>query len=104
MSRASLGAAGERFAALWLANQGLVELGRNVPVAGGEIDLIMSDNGRRVAVEVRSVSTGDDPIDAVDTVKRTHVARIAARAGLSRVDLVGVGFRPWGVEIHWVPG
>ena len=99
-----MGAAGERFAALWLADQGLVELGSNVSVAGGEIDLIMSDHGRRVAVEVRSVSTGDDPIDAVDPVKRAHVARIAARAGMSRVDLVGVGFRPWGVEIHWVPG
>lgn len=99
-----MGAAGERFAALWLAGRGLIELGHNVAVAGGEIDLVMSDHGRRVAVEVRSVSTGDDPIDAVDPVKRAHVARIAAGAGMSRVDLVGVGFRPWGVEIHWVPG
>jgi Holliday junction resolvase-like predicted endonuclease len=99
-----LGAAGERFAALWLTDHGLVELGRNVTVAGGEIDLIMSDHGSRVAIEVRSVSTGDDPIDAVDPKKRAHVARIAARANVSRVDLVGVGFRPWGIEIHWVPG
>jgi Holliday junction resolvase-like predicted endonuclease len=75
-----------------------------VTVTGGEIDLIMSDHGRRVAVEVRTVSTGADPIDAVDRAKRAHVARIAARAGMSRVDLVGVGFRPWGVEVHWVPG
>lgn len=64
----------------------------------------MFDNGRRVAVEVRTVSTGDDPIDAVDPAKRAHVAAIASRAGVDRVDLVGVGFRPWGVEIHWVPG
>ncbi|HEU4894832.1 MAG TPA: YraN family protein [Acidimicrobiia bacterium] len=91
-------------AARWLSERGLVGLERNVTVTGGEIDLIMSDRGRRVAVEVRSVTSEGDPIDAVDHRKRAHVARIAAAAGVSRVDLVGVGFRPWGVEIHWVPG
>ena len=99
-----MGAAGERFAAVWLTGQGLVELDRNVTVAGGEIDLVMSDHGGRVAVEVRTASSPGDPIDAVDAAKRAHVRRIAREVGARRVDLVGIGFRSWGIEVHWVPG
>lgn len=77
---------------------------RNVEVAGGEIDLIMSDHDRRVAVEVRTVSGGGDPIDAIGEEKRRHVRRLAGKAGVSRVDFLGVGFRSWGVEVHWLPG
>lgn len=99
-----MGAAGERFAAWWLSGRGLVELERNRTVTGGEIDLVMSDGGRRVAVEVRTISGIGDPIDAVDEAKRAHVRRIARRAGAGRVDIVGVAFREWGVEVHWVPG
>lgn len=76
----------------------------NVEVPGGEIDLVMSDHGRRVAVEVRTVTGSGDPIEAIDQGKRQHVRRLAGRSGVSRVDFVGVGFRPWGVEVHWLPG
>jgi len=77
---------------------------RNVEVTGGELDLLMSDNGRLVAVEVRTVGGGGDPIDAVDHGKRRHVRRLAGGAGVSRVDFIGVGFHSWGVVVHWLPG
>jgi putative endonuclease len=99
-----LGAAGERFAAWWLAQQGLRLIASNVEVAGGEIDLLMSDETVKVVVEVRSMTGVGDPIDAVDHSKRRHVRHLAGEVGASRVDYVGVGFRPWGVEVHWVPG
>jgi Holliday junction resolvase-like predicted endonuclease len=99
-----VGEAGERFAVWWLACQGLTPIATNVEVDGGEIDLLMSDRSTRVAVEVRTVTRDGDPIDAVDGVKRGHVRRLAGRVGAGRVDYLGVGFRPWGVEVHWVPG
>ena len=45
-----------------------------------------------------------DPIDAVDTAKRAHVTRVSRRGGVRRVDFLGIGLRPWGLEFHWVPG
>jgi Holliday junction resolvase-like predicted endonuclease len=99
-----VGEAGERFAVWWLACQGLAPIATNVEVDGGEIDVLMSDRSTRVAVEVRTVTRDGDPIDAVDRVKRDQVRRLAGRVGAGRVDYLGVGFRPWGVEVHWVPG
>jgi Holliday junction resolvase-like predicted endonuclease len=75
-----------------------------VTIDAGEIDLLARDGRTRVAVEVRTITGPGDPIDAVDFSKRRHVAALARRVGAARVDLVGVGLRRWGVEIHWVPG
>lgn len=88
----------------WLSQQGLTPITRNAAIDGGEVDLLMSDNGAKVAVEVRTVTGAGDPIDAVDAGKRSHVARLAGELGASRVDYLGIGFRPWGIEVHWVPG
>ena len=79
-------------------------VGHNLEVDGGEIDLVMMDGPVKVAVEVRAVTGEGDPIDAVGAGKRERVRRLAARAGISRVDCVGIGFRSWGVEVHWLPG
>lgn len=88
----------------WLTGQGLRLEGRNLQVSGGEVDLLMTDHGRRVAVEVRTVSTGGDPIDAVGPGKRAHVRRLGGRLGVARVDYIGISLHQWGAEIHWVPG
>lgn len=88
----------------WLGEQGLQITARNVEVRGGEIDLLALDRGTRVAVEVRTISGAGDPIDAVDGTKRRHAARLGHLAGATRVDFLGVGIRPWGVELHWLPG
>lgn len=82
----------------------MTPIARNVEVDGGEIDLLMSDHARKVAVEVRTVTGEGDPIDAIDPGKRRHVARLAGKVGAGRVDFLGIGFRRWGVELHWVPG
>lgn len=88
----------------WLGQHGMRPITTNMGVDGGEIDLLMSDNGTKVAVEVRTVTGAGDPIDAVDSAKRAHVRRLAGKVGAGRVDYLGIGFRPWGVEVHWVPG
>ena len=99
-----MGAAGERFAVWWLAGQGLSVRGRNLEIEGGELDILACDGSTRVAVEVRTITGPGDPIDAVDCSKRAHVRRLAGSVGVTRVDFIGIGFRPWGVEVHWLPG
>jgi len=87
-----------------LAEQGLKILDRNVAIGGGELDLIAIDGRRRVVIEVRTMTGDGDPIDAVSDRKRRRVRGLAGAAGGARVDLVGVGLRSWGAEIHWLPG
>ncbi len=83
---------------------GLVLLAQNVVVDGGEIDLLALDGRTRVAVEVRAISGPGDPIEAVDAAKRRRVTRLGRLAGAGRVDFIGIAFRPWGFELHWLPG
>ena len=99
-----MGTVGESIAAWWLRSRGLRVVARNVEVGTGEIDLLVTDGYRRVAVEVRTITGSGDPIDAVDSAKRDRVRRLAAIQGAGRVDLIGVGLRSDHVEIHWVPG
>lgn len=73
-------------------------------MAGGELDILAVDGGRRVVVEVRTVSAGDDPIDAIDESKRGRVRSLAGRVGADRVDLVGIRLDTHGIDLHWVPG
>lgn len=73
-------------------------------VTGGEIDLVGMFGTTRAAVEVRTITGGGDPIDAIDVGKRRHVRRIAGRAGIGRVDFLGVKLESDAVEIHWLPG
>lgn len=79
-------------------------IARNVVIAGGEIDIVARDRGRLVAVEVRTSTGRDDPIDALDEPKRDRVSRLGSRIGASRVDLIGIGLGDEGVDVHWVPG
>lgn len=75
---------------------------RNVAVDGGEIDLVATDRGTSLVVEVRTSKRGDDPIDAVGPEKRRRVKRLAAAFGVSRVDLIGIRVTDAGVDVHWV--
>jgi putative endonuclease len=94
---------GEKIAARFLVDRGLSLLGHNVEVGRGEIDLLMSDRGERVVVEVRAITGPGDPIDAIGWEKRRRVGRLARELGRSRVDLIGVGVRPSHIVVHWVP-
>ena len=73
-------------------------------VGRGEIDLIISDGRRRVAVEVKTRRRGDvDPVKAFTSDKARQVRRLASRLGIGRVDLIAVWAGPEFVEIRWLP-
>jgi Holliday junction resolvase-like predicted endonuclease len=76
----------------------------NLDVGRGELDLLALDGRTRVVIEVRTISGGGDPIDAVDASKRRRVRTLAGRIGAGRVDFIGVGIAPAGLVVHWVPG
>jgi Holliday junction resolvase-like predicted endonuclease len=75
---------------------------RNVAVQEGELDLLASDSGTGVAVEVRTITGAADPIDAIGPAKRKRVRTLAARIGAHRVDFVGIQVHASGVDVHWV--
>ena len=95
---------GEWIAARFLTEHGLDVIARNVEVDEGELDLVARDRRARVVIEVRTVTTGGDPIDAVGESKRHRVRTLAGKVGASRVDFVGVGLGRDAVVVHWVPG
>lgn len=104
-----MGALGETVAARFLRSHGLQVVARNVEIdrvdsIRGEIDLIATDDGARVVVEVRTVTAEGDPIDAVGAAKRHRVRALAGSVGASRVDFVGVRLGADDVLVHWVPG
>ncbi|REK09581.1 MAG: hypothetical protein DWQ40_13545 [Actinobacteria bacterium] len=98
---ADLGALGEALARRLLIDHGYEIIATNVAVGRGEIDIIARCSGERTVIEVRTVTGSRYPLDAVDREKRTQVRRLAARIGVSRCDLVGVGLHPGHYVIHW---
>ena len=102
--RHALGRLGEDLACQFLVRRGLTVVGRNVEVAGGEIDLVVRHGRTTVAVEVRS-RWMDDPVDAFDHDKHRQVSVLARTLdpACGRIDLVAVRFHPGGVDIRWVP-
>jgi putative endonuclease len=98
-----LGDLGERIAVWYLTDKGMRVLAGNVEVPGGELDILARDGHARVVVEVRTIRGEADPIDAVNEAKRIQVARLARRAGATRVDLLGIRLDQDGCDLHWVP-
>jgi Holliday junction resolvase-like predicted endonuclease len=76
----------------------------NVQVDRGEIDILAEDRGQKVAIEVRTIRGGSDPIDAIDAAKRERVRRLAHQTGATRIDFVGIRLESDAVVVHWVPG
>ena len=98
--RAALGAYGERLAASYLIEQGLVVLDRSWRCDAGEIDLVLRDGDVLVVCEVKtrsSVSCGT-PQEAVTPAKLARLRRLAAlwmtahevQPREVRIDLVAV--------------
>lgn len=104
--RARVGRLGEALAAAFLERRGAEVTGRNLVVGRGEIDLTVEMDGRRAAVEVKSIA-GDhlDPRDAFTEDKADQVRRLAARLDPPTriVDLVTVQLGSNGVVIRWTP-
>lgn len=99
-----MGVLGERLAAALLRANGLVVQATNVRIGRGEIDLVVTDRGVRVAVEVRSITGSRPLLEAFDAAKADQVWRLAGeiRPPCRRVDLVAVRFGPRFVDLHWL--
>lgn len=89
---------------MFLTRHGLSITATNVELGNGELDILASDGGARVVLEVRTTSGEEDPIDAIDHAKRRRVERLARRIGADRVDFVGVRVGREALDVHWVPG
>ncbi len=100
------GPLGESIAARFLVDRGCRVVARNVRADGGEIDLIVKDEGRTAAVEVKTSSDGSDPIEAVDERKMSLITRTVASIdwNIDRIDIVAVAISLTGVEIRWLRG
>ena len=91
------GARGESLAACWLELAGFEVLGRNVRLAGVEVDLVAREGDTQVVVEVKLRGRADygGAAAAVGWVQRERLAR-AVRAlersgtGQVRVDVVAI--------------
>lgn len=96
----AVGRYGERVAARWLAEQGMVVLDRNWRCRHGEIDLVLRDGDALVFCEVktRSSTRFGHPLESVRADKGARLRRLAAtwlhehdvHACEVRIDLVGV--------------
>ncbi|HEY7718345.1 MAG TPA: YraN family protein [Pedococcus sp.] len=102
----ALGAYGERLAARYLQERGMVVLDRNWRCEHGEIDLVVLDGDCLVVCEVktrRSVAFGE-PVEAVTRRKAARLRRLAsawlaahdARPNGVRIDVVGIMRPPTG--------
>jgi putative endonuclease len=89
------GARGESLAAAWLELSGHDVIGRNVRLAGVEVDLVARENETHVVVEVKLRGRSDfgGAALAVDRAKRARLMR-AARAldssGNVRIDVIAI--------------
>jgi putative endonuclease len=112
---AELGEAGERIAARHLRANGLVLLGRRVSTRCGEIDLVLTERGRLVCVEVKTSLRARGGIwRPGDRWRRAAFERQCSAAGVlaarglgrgksgARLDRVEVWIGPRGrpAEIH----
>jgi len=81
MQRRAVGAYGERLAAHYLKDQGLVLLDRNWRCPDGEVDLILRDGDDIVFCEVKTRRGGryGTPAEAIDRRKVRKLRGLAAR-------------------------
>ncbi len=102
----STGATGERFAESFLVRHACTIVDRNVRVDADELDLVVCHRGQLVAVEVKTSTNGDDPLEAVDETKFDRIERAAAGypGAVSRIDLIGVEVHDGGVALSWLQG
>lgn len=89
------GAAGEALAAAYLELIGCTAAGRNVSLAGVEVDLVAEEEGTQVLVEVKTRTRGDygGAALAVDHAKRARLLRAARAldpARPIRIDVIAI--------------
>jgi putative endonuclease len=101
-----LGAFGEKVAVDFLERRGIQIVATNAFVNRDEIDIIYRGDEGLVAVEVKTVCDGRDPIDALTDLKMRRLRR--AVAGYVRpivaIEAIGVTIRDDIAEIRWLRG
>lgn len=97
-SRTELGAAGEAFAAAWLAERSFRILDRNVRYRGGEIDIIALDGDELVIVEVR-LRSGTRFGRAAETIDSRKLAFLLRAAGRYRQEHPEVEEMIWRIDL-----
>jgi putative endonuclease len=95
--RHDLGVAGEEVAAGWLQRAGFQILARNYRCASGEVDIVATEQGEVVFVEVRTRRTGAlvGPAESVTWRKQQRILRAAERY----LQVHALGERPWRVDV-----
>ena len=95
VSTAAKGRRAEDLALQFLKDRGLRLIARNYRCRVGEVDLVMTQAGIVVFVEVRSRASSAfvSPKETVDWRKRQRLARVAAWFLRSRRDLAGLPVR-----------
>jgi putative endonuclease len=103
------GRGGEALAAAYLGLVGLEVTGRNVRLAGVEVDLVAREGRTRVLVEVKLRNRVDygGAAGAVDERKRARLRRaalalLAAEGGPVRVDVVAMDLTAEGLVLRHV--
>jgi putative endonuclease len=96
-ARRARGELGERLAAGLLERGGCRILARNYRCRGGEVDIVVDDQGELVFVEVRTRRAGGlvGPEESVTLLKRQRLLR-AAEHYLQATDCAD---RPWRVDL-----
>lgn len=109
LDRLAIGRTTERLAEQWLRRAGLKSVARNYRCRGGEIDLVMQDDGILVFVEVRYRRNArfGGPIASVDARKQRRLSVAAAHYlqtkqwdGPCRFDVIGL--QGDGQEPEWI--
>jgi putative endonuclease len=97
-----LGARGERLAEDYVRSMGAVVLDRNWRCADGELDIVVSDAGTLVAVEVKARRSWDygHPFEAVGHDKLARLVRLLAQWAQEH----GAGHRPRRIDVVAVTG
>ena len=101
-----LGALGERVAAGFLERHGFPIVATNAFVGHDEIDIIYRGDEGLVAVEVKTVSDGSDPLDALTDAKMRRLQRAVAGYVSPIVAIEAIGITIWDgiAEIRWLRG
>jgi Holliday junction resolvase-like predicted endonuclease len=93
-------------AVAFLGRRGVRVVDTNVFVDRDEIDIIYRGNEGLAAVEVKTVTGGADPFEALTDEKMRRLRRAIAgyEEPIAALDAIGVAIGAVGAEIRWLRG
>ncbi|MCL1601999.1 MAG: YraN family protein [Actinomycetia bacterium] len=102
----TLGFHGERLAVAFLRRRGVRVVDTNVFVDRDEIDIIYRGSRGLVAIEVKTVTAGVEPFEALTDEKMRRLRRAIAgyEKPIVALDAIGVTIGGSGTEIRWLRG